>query len=153
MEENLLSAPPNFKLYKDRAVWTATFIGGPLVAGYIAAENFKQLGQQSKAKSAWTIAIIATIVIFGGLFLIPNIEEIPRYIIPLIYSGIAQYLIQKYQGAAVKEHIEKGGQTYSIWRAVFIGLIGLVILVAIFFVVILLTNKELSQISLFHQIP
>jgi len=145
MEENLLSAPPNFKLYKDRAVWTGTFIGGPLVAGYLAAENFKQLGQQDKAKSAWVIAIIATIVIFGAIFLIPNIEQIPGYLIPLIYTGIAQYLIQKYQGAAVKEHIEKGGQTYSIWRAVFIGLIGLVILVAIFFVVILLTNKELLQ--------
>ena len=145
MEENLLSTPPDFKLYKDRAVWIGTFIGGPLAAGYIAAENFKQLGQQDKAKSAWTIAIIATIVIFGGIFLIPNIEKMPRFVIPLIYTGIAQYLVQKYQGAAVKEHIEKGGQTYSIWRAVLIGLIGLVILLAILFVVILLTNKDLLQ--------
>jgi len=145
MEENLLSITPDFKLYKDRAIYIGTFLGGPLVAGYLAAENFKQLGQQDKAKSAWTIAIIATIVIFGGIFLIPNIEKMPRFVIPLIYTGIAQYLVQKYQGAAVKEHIEKGGQTYSIWRAVLIGLIGLVILLAILFVVILLTNKDLLQ--------
>jgi uncharacterized membrane protein YkvI len=145
MQEDLLSAPSNFKLYKDRAVWTGTFIGGPLVAGYIAAENFKQLGQQQKVKSVWIIAITTTIVIFGGIFLIPDIEKIPRYIIPLIYTGIAQYLVQKYQGTAIKEHIEKGGQTYPIWRAVLIGLIGLTIIVAVIFVVVLLTNRELLQ--------
>jgi len=122
-----------------------TFLGGPLVAGYLAAENFKHLGQQDKVKTAWTIAIIASIIIFGAVFLVPDIDKVPRYIIPLIYTGIAQFLVQKYQGVAIKAHIESGGQTYSVWRSVWIGLVGLVILLAIIFAIVLLTNKDALQ--------
>ena len=145
MEENLLPSQPAFKLYKDRAIYVGTLLGGPLVAGYLASENFKQLGQTDKVKTTWIIAIIATIVIFGGAFLIPNMDKIPNYIIPLIYTGIAQFIVHKFQGAAIKNHIETGGQTYSTWRAVGIGLVGLVILAAIIFSIILLTNRELLQ--------
>lgn len=145
MEENVLLLSPEFKLYKDRAVYLGTFIGGPLVAGYLIAENYKQLGQQEKAKKTWIIAIIATIIIFGGVFLIPGIEKIPNYLIPLIYTGIASYLVQHFQGKQIKSHVEQGGQLYSIWRAVLAGVIGLAIIIAIIFIVILLMGKEISQ--------
>lgn len=142
MEENLLSLPPDVKVYKDRAVYVGTFLGGPLVAGYLSAENFKNLGQQEKVKTAWLIGIISTIVIIGMVFFIPNIEKIPSYIIPLIYAGIAQFLVQKNQGSAIKSHIDNGGQVYSVWRAVWIGLVGAVILFGIVFAILLLTNEE-----------
>jgi hypothetical protein len=145
MEENLLSIPPSFRLYKDRAIYVGTFLGGPLVAGYLAAENFRQLGEQNKVKTAWAIAIIATIVIFGGIFLVPDIEKIPRYIIPLLYSALAQFLIQKYQGPTIKAHIDSGGQTYTAWRAAWIGLVGLVVLMAVIIAIILLTNRDALQ--------
>ena len=145
MEEDILPIQPAFKLYKDRAIYIGTFIGGPLVAGYLAADNFKQLGQADKVKMTWIIAICATIVIFGGVFLIPNMEKVPNYLIPIIYTVIAQKLVQKYQGEAIKTHIEMGGQTFSIWRAVWIGLVGLLILFAIIFVILLLTDKEIFQ--------
>jgi hypothetical protein len=67
-EENILSVPPEFKIYKDRAIFVGTFLGGPLVAGYLSAENYKNLGQQNKVKTAWLIAIIFTIVLIGILF-------------------------------------------------------------------------------------
>ena len=142
MDENLLPFQPTFKLYIDRAIYVGTFLGGPLVAGYLAAENFKQLGQTDKVKTTWIIAILATIIILSGIFLIPNIEKVPNYIIPLVYTAIAQFLVQKFQGTAIKIHIEIGGQTYSIWRAVWIGLVGFVILLAIIFAIVLMTNKE-----------
>ncbi len=145
MEDNLLPVPPTFKLYKDRSVYVGTFIGGPLVAGYLAAENFKQLGQTSKVKASWIISISATIAIIGGIFLIPNMEKVPNFIIPLIYTGIAQFLVQKFQGTAIKAHIAAGGETFSTWRAVWIGLIGLIILLAIIFAFVFLTNRELFE--------
>jgi hypothetical protein len=58
MPEDWLTAPPEFKLYKENAIVGATFLGGPLVAGYLAAENFKQLEQPAKARTAWIIAIL-----------------------------------------------------------------------------------------------
>ncbi|MBS1747068.1 MAG: hypothetical protein JST21_12930 [Bacteroidetes bacterium] len=106
-----------------------------MVAGYLTAENFKQLGQSEKVRITWIIAILSTIIIFGGIFLVPNIDKVPNYIIPLIYTAIAQYLVQKYQGADIKTHIDSGGQTYSTWRVIWIGLVGLVILLIIIFVI------------------
>ena len=141
MEENILSSFPEYKLYNDRSIYVGTFLGGPLVAGYLAAENYKKLGQPTKVKSAWIIAVIATVAIFGAIFLIPHLEKIPNYIIPLIYTAIAQFLIQKFQGDAIKAHIAKGGQIYSIWRAVLIGLIGALVLIAVIVAIMLLTDK------------
>ncbi len=145
MEENVLQPIPTYKLYKDKAIYLGTFIGGPLVAGYLIAENFKQLGQLGKVKTTWIISIVSTIVIFGGLFLIPNVEKVPNYIIPIIYTGIAQILVKKFQEDAIKAHIETGGQTFSNWRAAWIGIVGLVILIAIIFIIVLLANRELLQ--------
>ena len=145
MEENVLQPIPTYKLYKDKAIYLVTFIGGPLVAGYLIAENFKQLGQLGKVKTTWIISIVSTIVIFGGLFLIPNVEKVPNYIIPIIYTGIAQILVKKFQEDAIKAHIETGGQTFSNWRAAWIGIVGLVILIAIIFIIVLLANRELLQ--------
>jgi hypothetical protein len=144
MEENLITPLPDYKLYKDRAIYVGTILGGPLVAGYLAAENFKHIGQPDKVKNAWFVAILSTVVIFGVVFYIPDVQKLPRYIIPIIYSGIAQYLVQRFQGNAIKEHIQQGGQVYSIWRAVWIGLVGLVILVALIAAFILVANKTLS---------
>ena len=145
MEEDLLPMQPDFKLYKDRAIYVGTFLGGPLVAGYLAAENFKQLGQTDKVKTTWLIAIGATIIILGGTFLIPGIDKIPNYIIPLINTVIAQLLVSKFQGKAIEAHIETGGQTFSNWRAVWIGLVGVLILLAIVTVILLVKNPGLIK--------
>jgi hypothetical protein len=56
------------KIYTDRLIWAGTFLGGPLVAGYLIAENFKVFNEPNKVKLTWIYAIIATIVIFGGVF-------------------------------------------------------------------------------------
>ena len=141
MKEDFLAVQPNFKLYKDRAIFIGAFIGGPLVAGYLAAENFKLLVQPQKVRMAWIIAVSATIVIFGSLFVIPNREKIPNFLIPLVYSSIAQYIVQKYQGAAIKEHLDLGGPTFSNGRAVGIGLVGMAVLIAIIFAVLVLKDS------------
>lgn len=145
MQEDLLAVPPEFKLYKENAIWIGTFIGGPLVAGYLMAENFKQLGQADKARASWIIAILSTVALFGAIFLIPGIEKIPRYVIPLTYTFIARLLVQQYQGEAIKSHISQGGPTYSSWRTVWIGLVGGIILAAVIFGILMLVDKDFFQ--------
>jgi hypothetical protein len=143
MEEDLLQAPPEYKLYKDNSIRVATFLGGPLVAGYLIAENYKKLGQEENMKKTWGYSVAATILIFGAVFMIPAIKKTPNFLIPLIYSSLTYYLVQRFQGSQIKSHIEGGGQLYSIWRALLASLIGLIITVAVIFLVILLTGKEI----------
>ncbi|HLZ89907.1 MAG TPA: hypothetical protein VKQ52_21790 [Puia sp.] len=138
--QDVLTLPPDYKLYKDRDISIATFLGGPPIAGYLAAENFKRLGETRKARVAWIIAIVVTILIFASVFLIPGIERIPSYLIPLIYSTLARFLVQKYQGAELKAHAFAGGQFYNVWRAVLISLIGLAVLLGLLFALIYLAD-------------
>jgi len=141
MEQTLDIQTPTQKIYKDRAVWLGAFLGGPLAAGYIIAENFKAFNQPNKANKTWIYTIIATIVIFGGIFSIPDRVKIPNQIIPLIYTAIAYYLVQHFQGANITAHINAGGQLHSWWRILSVGIVGLaIILIAVFFIVFL-TDK------------
>lgn len=131
---------PTHKIYKDRAVWLGAFLGGPLAAGYIIAENFKAFNQPDKAKKTWIYTIVATIVIFGGIFSIPDSVKIPNQIIPLIYTGIAYYLVQHFQGANITAHINSGGQLHSWWRTLSVGLVGLAIIIIAVFSIVFLTD-------------
>jgi hypothetical protein len=143
IEENILVAPPDYKLYDDRAVFVGTIIGGPLAAGYLIAENYKSLEERGKVLKTWLFAILATIVIFGVAFLIPTSSSTPGYILPLIYSWFASYLAKWLQGDQIKLHRRNMGELYSRWRAALVGLIGLVITIVI--IVLVLYIVGLSQ--------
>lgn len=142
MKENLLSVAPDFKLYKNRAVFIGAFLGGPLVAGYMAAENFKKLGQPEYAKRAWVIAILTTIVVFGVFPSFPFVDKVLGAAVPVAYCAIADTLVLKYQGGRAKSHIENGGKMYSTWRAVWIGFVGLAILVGVIYLFTLVTGTD-----------
>ncbi|NHA06077.1 hypothetical protein G7092_19865 [Mucilaginibacter sp. HC2] len=115
------------KIYNERAIWAGTFIGGPLAGGYLIAENFKAFNKKTEARNTWIFAILATIVIFGGVFLIPNAEKIPRQIIPIIYTAIAYSLVKRYQGSDINAHISTGGPIFNWWRTIGVSLVGLLI--------------------------
>jgi hypothetical protein len=127
MNETKDNTSPKVKLYKDRAFWVGTFLGGPLVAGYLFSENFKALGEPEKVKPTWIITLLVTIIIFSGVFLIPDSINIPNQIIPIAYTAIAFGLFKKYQEEKTLQHIKQGGLTYSWGRVIGVGIIGLLI--------------------------
>ena len=56
------------KIYSNRLIELGTLLGGPLVAGYLIAENFKTLNEPEKVKITWIFSILATVIIFGVFF-------------------------------------------------------------------------------------
>jgi hypothetical protein len=46
MEEILDAEKPMQKIYNTKAIIIGTFLGGPLVAGYFIAENFKAFNEK-----------------------------------------------------------------------------------------------------------
>lgn len=127
MEETIVRELPTTKIYKDRAILLGTFIGGPLAAGYLIAENFKTFNNKRKANYTWIISIIATVLIFGSIFLIPDNSKIPNQLIPFTYTIVIYYLTQHFQGKNIIDHLNAGGQFFIWWRTIVIGLIGLII--------------------------
>lgn len=116
---------PKEKIYKNGMIWSGTFLGGPLVTGYMMAENFKAFNEPEKAKKTWIYTILVTIVIFGIIFLFP---DAPSRIFPIAYSAIAALLVQFFQEKNIENHISLGGKLFSWWRTIAVSVIGIVVL-------------------------
>jgi hypothetical protein len=129
MEENILTAPPEYKLYRDRAIFVATFLGGPLVAGYLIGENYRNLGKKKLVWRTWSYAFIATVLIFAMAMELPETTHHSSYIIPVLYAGLTQYLVNRLQGPQLAIHEHNGGQFYPMWRAVLVSLVGLALII------------------------
>ena len=114
-------------VYQEKSVWLAVFLGGPLIAGYIIAENFKAFNEYNKARTTWAITIPATLILFAILFLLPEDIHIPNQLIPIAYTGLASVIVQHFQGGMIKEHIASGGKVYGWGRVALIGFTGLLI--------------------------
>lgn len=140
----IIDTIPTNKIYKDRYMFGVVYLGGPLAAGYIMAENFKSFGDLRKYKITWIITIITTITLFTTIFLIPDSIKIPNYIIPLIYSAIAVGLMKNFQGDQINKHLASDGPTYNGWRAFLVGLISIIITLAVFIPVgyFIMPNEE-----------
>ena len=120
----------NIKLYSSKSIGGATFLGGPLAAGYLIGENFKALNKPDEGRKSLIIGIVATIVLFVGIYMIPEniIDKIPNQFIPLIYTGIIWGIVEWKQGDILKAHKENENSFFSGWKAAGIGFVSLIIL-------------------------
>ncbi len=137
MEENL-------KLYSQKAIAVATYFGGPLAAGILIRKNCLNLGNEKQAVNSLIIGILSTIVIFIGIFMMPEniIEKIPNMIIPAIYTGIIYLIVEKIQGNDLKSHKENNREFYSGWKAAGVGAVSMVIIAAGIFGYIMVTEPS-----------
>lgn len=132
------------KFYSQRAIGIATFIGGPLAAGYLVRENYRSLGDPDNARKALILGIIATLLLFLGLFSIPEaiMEKIPNQIFPIIYTAIIYLIVEKIHGPILKQHKEKENDFHSAWNAAGVGAISFVILVGGMFGFVYLSTDD-----------
>lgn len=135
-DENLIDfIPVKEKLYSSKAIGGATFLGGPLAAGYMIGENFKALNKPQQGRASLIVGILFTLVLLVSLVFIPDsiMNKIPNFLIPLIYLVIVKGIVDLLQGKDLKAHAENGHSFYSGWRAALIGFISFVIMVIIIF--------------------
>lgn len=123
-DTNSHNPPPTETIYTQNSIWGGSFLGGPLVAGYIIARNFKAFNESPKAWVTWIVTICASAVIFGAAFLLSDTNWRG---IPIAYTAIAYGLIRHYQGAKIDAHIKAGGATYGYVNIIGVSLAGLII--------------------------
>lgn len=128
------------KVYKEKAVTWATFLGGPLVAGYLISENFKSLGEPNKVGKTWLIAIGATIAIIALGLIIPENSRFPNHVLPIAYTLITGALFRKHLKPQVDEHLANDGMAHGFWRVAGISAIGLAITIGAFFLIFYQAN-------------
>lgn len=125
MEKTTILDVSKPKFYSLKGIGIATYIGSPLAASILIRKNFLELGEDRKAKTALIIGIASTILIFAGIYLLPEtiIDKIPNFIIPAIYSFVIYFLAEKQLGEQLKQYQEHGNEFFSNWRAAGIGLL------------------------------
>ena len=76
------------QIFTNKAISIATFIGGPLAAGILISKNYKVFGHDEAARNAVFAGLIATFILFAGLFMLPEqlFDKLPHSLIPFIYS-------------------------------------------------------------------
>ncbi len=131
---------PTDKIYKERAIWVGSFLGGPLIAGYFIAENYKALNDPENAKATWTYTIPITILIFSLALIIPKFENFPSLLIPLTYSMGAYLFSKYYQGPGMEAHLESGGEEFGWARIIWISILGLVVTFIMMFLFVLIID-------------
>ena len=144
MEDDILEQVPDFKLHKKRTITICTFLTGPLVAGYLIAENFNQLNERRNAIKTWIFTILGTSILFSSV-LIPALEKIPNILFIILYTIMASYFVQRFQQAKIRLHMEKGGQFFSVWRAVLASIICLALSFALVFLILFIAAPETFQ--------
>ena len=87
------------------------------------AENFKVFGESDKARTAWSYAILVMAAILGIIFFMPGADRIPNIVFPVVYAGVTNALVQNYQRKNISNHFSAGGEFFSNWRALGIGLL------------------------------
>ena len=133
MDEALEDAKLEGKLYEDKAIYLGTFLGGPLVATYMLAENYKKFGMPEKATKVWIIGIVAVIVLFTLMLSVPDDIAIPNLLIPAIMAGIVYGIVKASQAELIKNHIAAGGEVYGWGRNLVVAIIGIIVTIIVMF--------------------
>lgn len=133
--EQLNDNQQDIKLYSQAAIGGATFLGGPLAAGILVRHNYIELGKEDDGKTALIIGIIATVLLFGGIFMVPDelMSKIPNQIIPAIYTAIIYFIVEKIQGEALNQHKANDHEFMSSWRAAGIGFLCMLLIIGALF--------------------
>jgi hypothetical protein len=125
-----------YQIYTERTILISTLIGGPLVAGYLMARNFKAFQEPEKIKYTWIYSILATILTFSSARLLSAIDhssyQSTNLLIPLIYLAATSLMVKRYQKEKIEKLISSGIKAFTVWRGLGIGCIGLVTTLVIF---------------------
>lgn len=143
MSDNLFSASVTSKVHKESAIQIATFLGGPLIAGYLIAENFKHLGEPQKIRKTWLWTILSFISLIIIAAFMP--AAVPNVVFAALYTGATYFIVKKYQSAQIQAHREAGGYMYKTSRTVVTGIIGALFLFAIIVAAYSLMNWFISM--------
>lgn len=138
MTENFYAQPEESKLYHSESILIATFFGGPLVGGYMTAENFKLMGEPEKAKQTWVFALVGISMLLAFMQFFQG-AKIPWYVLPLAYTALMYIPMKFMQGRKIQHHLLQGGAMHKGDRVFVVGFVGavatfLVLLIANLFV-------------------
>lgn len=105
------------ELYSPAAIATHTLLFSPLIGGYLAAQNWRRLGEETRAKQTIGLAVgaVVTIVALGYFF-----PDLPSGAFAGGSAALAMGWHREHKSFYVA-HIDGGGGSASWWQASLTG--------------------------------
>lgn len=132
------------KIYKPTFIGVGAVIGGPLVGAYMMAHNFNIFGQRKQAILTWVLSSILFMMLIYMAVSFEHMNKVAR-LLPFIYGGIFNLISYSMQGNKIKEHIDQGGLSYSLWRVVLVSVIGVLLSLLIIVAYLMLAYNPTSK--------
>jgi hypothetical protein len=123
------------KYYSEKQIYLATFFGGPIPPGILIYRNFKNLGQERRAITTLMLTFVFTILLFYGLFLIPDAisDKIPNVVFSSFYTLVVYLVYHNYFAKTINPKIAEKENKFSNGRVVAFTVMGFVINLIIIF--------------------
>ena len=137
----LTEAPPEARLYSSLQIAAATFIGSPLIGGWLIAANHKTLARPEQANQAIILSVVVTLALIGLGIVLP--ERFPRVALSVAGAVGFRAWAETRFSIVLEKHRAAGGSLFSWWRVVGLALLAAAIvftvavtLVAVYSVVV-----------------
>jgi hypothetical protein len=130
---------PDFMLFSSRSIILATFLGSPLVGGYLLSRNSLRLGNTSRAWTELAVATLGTLGLLVFAFASDETNAVSKalgHVSAIVGIFIVATYTSQTQSAAIGAHTSAGGKLESGWKAFGIALIGLFIMFALAMVLV-----------------
>lgn len=132
----------NYALYKVSGVGLATFIGTPLAGGIILSINYKRLGKFSESRKSIIFSLLGTLALLFLAVLIPDDLHVPNTVFSVVPIVVMIMLAKQLQEAEINRHISTGGAIASNWKALGIGFIVIICMLAVTVPIIIWLTKS-----------
>lgn len=115
------------KLYTIKAICFGTFLGGPLVGGYLISENYKTLKMSYHLKMTYIYTIIIFFVLLNiTWYLFPRMQNTLIFV-PLFYTTMACIVSNKLQKTYINNYKQLGVKFHNWYNIILPIIISLII--------------------------
>lgn len=124
------------KLFTEKQINFSAFLAGPIPPGLLIYKNYLALGKEKEAYRTLAGTFLFTLVFFYLIFQIPQdiSDKIPSLVYTSLYGVIIYFLYQKFLAHEVNEAFANGAIKGSNWAVAGLTLGGLVLNLALIFV-------------------
>jgi hypothetical protein len=128
----------SLRVYTPWQVCVSCLIGGPASVTWLIAENFRAFENWKKRKLTFLYGAIALVALIGLGLVLPKHSSGTG--LAALVAVAAREITKHQQGSQIEELRAKGGRIASWWRAVGIGVLGLVATLIVIFILVLVLS-------------
>lgn len=126
MTEEILPSLPNKKIYGPTGLFIAVLLGGPLAAAWVVNSNRNAVGKSNKKILVWVLAILCLVILWWIATVYPINVHFPWYYF-FLNLLMTCWVLLKFSSKEYVAHRLNGGQLFSAWKGLAIGIIFLVL--------------------------